>query len=255
MYLIYLLLVDGSASKPALAFSSAPDRGLYLKSGDVAFPHVIFADGGIYGNTLYAYDSNTTVKLGGAMSSSNTGVDVILESQNLRTAGDLVHIRNGSTDAVGKFDYQGNITISGSKFTTSSDTFDINLGAVPALSFDANRVATFSSAAGNALVNLMDGPNISTDASLANKFKVQLGGDRTLDNPTNIELGFDYTWYIQQDATGSRSLTYGTAFRWAGGVAPILTTTASGMDVIGGTCVSTSPAAIIMHYETGYTLP
>lgn len=91
---------------------------------------------------------------------------------------------------------------------------------------------TFTAAQGVAAVALSDGANITTDASLGNVFTVTLGGNRTLDNPTNLVSGFTYIWVVTQDATGSRTLAYGNAFKWPGGAAPTLTTAAGSVDVI-----------------------
>lgn len=83
-------------------------------------------------------------------------------------------------------------------------------------------------------VALTDGANIATNAALSNSFYVTLGGNRTLDNPTNLKHGAIYNWRIKQDGTGSRTLAYGSKFKWPGGTAPVLTTTASATDFISG---------------------
>ena len=83
-------------------------------------------------------------------------------------------------------------------------------------------------------VVLTDAASITTDASLSNTFTVTLGGNRTLANPTNMTNGAIYTWRVRQDGTGSRTLAYGSKFKWPGGAAPTLTTTASATDFISG---------------------
>lgn len=85
-----------------------------------------------------------------------------------------------------------------------------------------------------AFVTLTDGANIATDASDGNHFAVTLGGNRTLDNPTNMSDGVILNWRIKQDGTGSRTLTYGSKFKWANGTAPTLSTTAGAVDRITG---------------------
>ena len=79
---------------------------------------------------------------------------------------------------------------------------------------------------------LTDGATISTDAALSNKFRVTLAGKRTLANPTNMADGQPLQWRVIQDATGSRTLAYGTKFKWPGGTAPTLTTTANAVDLV-----------------------
>lgn len=75
---------------------------------------------------------------------------------------------------------------------------------------------------------------INTDASLSNVFTVTLttNGPYTLANPTNLVAGGTYLWVIRQDATGSRTLAYGNLFKFPGGTAPTLTTTANAVDMI-----------------------
>lgn len=104
------------------------------------------------------------------------------------------------------------------------------------------RLATSSSwTSGQAVtsVSLTDAANIATNAALGNYFRVTLAGNRTLDNPTNMKDGQGLVFKILQDATGSRTLAYGTKFKWPGGTAPVLTTAASSTDVISGVYDST----------------
>jgi len=81
-------------------------------------------------------------------------------------------------------------------------------------------------------VALTDAALIVTDLSLGSNFSVTLGGNRTLSNPIGTAyVGATYRWRITQDGTGSRTLAYGTQFKFPGG-APTLTTTAGATDVI-----------------------
>ncbi len=80
-------------------------------------------------------------------------------------------------------------------------------------------------------VVLTDAANISWDASKGNHAVVTLGGNRTLDNPTNVEPGQLYTLRVIQDGTPPRTLTWGGKFLWAGGTAPTLSTGAGDVDV------------------------
>ncbi len=93
---------------------------------------------------------------------------------------------------------------------------------------------SFTGAQTVAFVALTDAATIATDASLSNHFSVTLGGNRTLGNPTNMRDGGIYNWRIKQDGTGSRTLAYGSKFKWPGGTAPVLSTTANYIDRITG---------------------
>lgn len=81
-------------------------------------------------------------------------------------------------------------------------------------------------------LSLTDGATINTNAGLAEAFRVTLGGNRTLANPTNMADGRTYVWRIKQDGTGSRTLSYGSKFKWPAGTPPTLSTAAGAVDVI-----------------------
>lgn len=84
-------------------------------------------------------------------------------------------------------------------------------------------------------VVLTDAANIATNAALANQFTVTLGGNRTLDNPTNPPAaGGVRIWRIKQDGTGSRTLAYGSKFKFPGGNVPVLSTAINSIDVLTG---------------------
>ena len=82
------------------------------------------------------------------------------------------------------------------------------------------------------VATLTDGANISVDLGANQNFTVTLAGNRTLDNPTNIVVGQTGSIFIIQDGTGSRTLSFGSYYDFAGGTAPTLTTTASAVDRI-----------------------
>lgn len=108
---------------------------------------------------------------------------------------------------------------------------------------DANTWAgaqTFDGAVIQTFETLTDGATITPDLSDCNLFKVTLGGNRTLANPTNITAGQAFEVYVTQDGTGSRTLAYGTYFEWPGGTAPVLSTAAGALDVLFFRCVSTT---------------
>lgn len=79
---------------------------------------------------------------------------------------------------------------------------------------------------------LADAANISWDARLNQTAEVTLAGNRTLDNPTNMDAGATYILVVKQDATGGRTLAFGTAYKWPGGTAPTLTAAANAVDII-----------------------
>ena len=91
-------------------------------------------------------------------------------------------------------------------------------------------VATAWSAAG--LVTLADAATISVDMSTFINATVTLAGNRTLASPTNEKAGQSGVIFIVQDATGSRTLAYGSEWKFAGGTAPVLSTAANAVDAL-----------------------
>lgn len=106
-----------------------------------------------------------------------------------------------------------------------------NAGAISNVAV-TNAVQSFTVAQRGTVSALTDGATITPDFAAANNFSVTLGGSRTLANPTNLTAGQSGTIVITQDGTGSRTLAYGSYFKFAGGTAPTLTTTAAAVDVI-----------------------
>ncbi len=83
---------------------------------------------------------------------------------------------------------------------------------------------------GETVSPLTDAGTITVNAALANNFRVTLAGNRTLANPTGMISGQVINFRIKQDATGSRTLAYGTKYLFPGGTDPVLSTAANALD-------------------------
>jgi hypothetical protein len=82
------------------------------------------------------------------------------------------------------------------------------------------------------IVSLTDGATIAVDFNTGQNFAVQLGGNRTLGNPTNCVPGQTGSAFIIQDGTGGRTLSYEANWEFAAGTAPTLSTAAAAVDRI-----------------------
>lgn len=103
-----------------------------------------------------------------------------------------------------------------------ADQMNANFGAL------ANAI----NAGAETLVPLTDAASIAVNGALGNVFEVTLGGNRTLANPTNVAQGRRYRFIIRQDATGGRTLAFGTAYRFSSATPPNLSTAASTISVL-----------------------
>jgi len=89
-----------------------------------------------------------------------------------------------------------------------------------------------SSRAYNPITTVTDATSIAIDFSKGNNFLVTIGGNRTLELPTNCTAGQTGQIHIIQDGTGSRTLAYNTAWQFVSAAVPTLSTGASDVDIL-----------------------
>lgn len=125
-------------------------------------------------------------------------------------------------------------TLTGNLNGTTATFSGTLTGAAATLSgtLTANGTVAATKNAYASIIALTDGATITPDFSLGNNFSVTLGGNRTLANPTGLTAGQSGVVYIAQDATGSRTLSWGAYWKFPSGTAPTLTTTASAVDAV-----------------------
>ena len=82
------------------------------------------------------------------------------------------------------------------------------------------------------IVSLTDAASIAIDFNAGQNFAVQLTDNRTLENATNCVPGQTGSIFVIQDGTGSRTLSFGSNYKFPGGTAPTLSTGASAADRI-----------------------
>ena len=127
------------------------------------------------------------------------------------------------TDLTKKFRFDGvGITASNTRVLTVQDSDLTVAGTDVAQEF--SKTQNFNA------TTLTDGATIDWDASANQVTSVTLAGNRTMNAPTNLVDGAVYLLIVLQDSTGSRTLSWNSVFKWAGGTAPTLTTTASARD-------------------------
>lgn len=114
--------------------------------------------------------------------------------------------------------------------------------------------ATFTGAISPAVVVLSDGSSISVNAALGNVFTVTLGGNRTLANPTNPTDGQFIRFLVTQDSTGSRTLSFGTAYDFSTSLpSPTLSTAAGTTDVLGFHYSATMSKWLFIAFVNGFS--
>lgn len=81
-------------------------------------------------------------------------------------------------------------------------------------------------------VTLTYAATIAVDFSTFINAVVTMTDNGAMGNPTNEKVGQSGVIRIVQDGTGSRTLSYGSDWEFAGGVAPVLSTAASSQDLL-----------------------
>jgi len=171
----------------------------------------VFGAGSDLTITHDATDSTITSATNDLKITSN-GDDLILEAED-----DVIIRDNGGSNILAQFINGGanelyhNAT---KKFETASGGVSLTGGAA------ANVTA------------LSDGATITIDMATACHHSVTLGGNRTFAAPSNQVVGQAGSIFITQDGTGSRTASFNSAFKFVGGTAPTLTTTAAAVDRI-----------------------
>lgn len=189
---------DGSATAPSITFDQNNNTGFYrLASGTIGFTS--------NGANAASFGSNYFIAPSFIPTSSSAPTNGLY----LSASNTLGLATNGSgrlfIDGTGRIGVGTSSLIA--KFTISGNSVGVPIA-------------------------LIDTSTITPDFGAANHFTVTLSGSRTLANPTNLTAGQSGTIVITQDSTGSRTLSYGSYWKFSGGVAPILTTTANAVDVL-----------------------
>ena len=83
-----------------------------------------------------------------------------------------------------------------------------------------------------AAVALSTGPSIAVDASQSNNFRLFLDISATLENPTNLTDGMVLNFHIKQAAPGAHTLTFGSKFKFPGGIVPDPSTDVGSIDLM-----------------------
>ena len=179
---------------------------------------------------LYFIRENTTGSFGVKLK-TNTGSAISLQqSTNILVACDGSEL------------YKLEVPTSVSAFTintltaTSIDTSVVSANTVDtsiAIITDASITdATFAGQVVGTPVTLTDAASIALDLATGNNFTVTLAGNRTLENPTNAVAGQTGQMYVIQDGTGSRTLAFGSNYKFPNGTAITISTSTSSVDLL-----------------------
>ena len=176
-------------------------------------------------------------KSGGTMTGTLTTVDVAFQGDNYSVLWDKSDDALEFADnAKLVFGSSSDLTISHSGSNsvfneTGTGNLQLQLGGSTKFEVVSGGVSLTGGAASN-ITALSDGATITIDMATACHHSVTLGGNRTFAAPSNQVVGQSGSIFITQDGTGSRTASFNSAFKFANGVAPTLSTAANAIDRI-----------------------
>jgi hypothetical protein len=123
------------------------------------------------------------------------------------------------------------VSVADLRYVRTSVTTDTTIRGNITYEAGALKIGT-SARAYSPIVTVTDAACISVNFALGNNFLVTLGGNRTLKAPANCTAGQTGNFYVIQDSTGSRTLSYNSAWQFVSAAAPTLSTGASDVDIL-----------------------
>ena len=221
---------DYTIAGSTLTFTTAPASGL-------SFFAVVLGQ---------SIDSSVVTPADGSVTGTKLSSPLdLVDNQKIRfgTGNDLEIFHSGSNSMI-KDTGTGGLNLATSRLNVNNAADNENMitatenGAVNLYHDNVKKLETASGGialTGGAAANitaLSDGATITIDMATACHHSVTLGGNRTFAAPSNQVVGQAGSIFITQDGTGSRTAAFNSAFKFVGGTAPTLTTTASATDRI-----------------------
>ncbi len=121
--------------------------------------------------------------------------------------------------------------------TSSNSTIAFTTGAASlSLQVDLSHANVWTGQQNFQAVALVDASpvvwNLATAQSAKLLMTAAIGATRQLQNPSNLVDGGTYILRVTQSSTGTNALTYGTVYKFPGGVAPVLSVANNAVDIL-----------------------
>lgn len=105
-----------------------------------------------------------------------------------------------------------------------------------------------------AVVQLTDAATIAVNASLGNDFRVTVGGNRTMGNPSSPTDGQQIIFQITQGTGGPFTISWGSSYEFSAGLPqPTLSTTAGLTDLLGFIYYAATDTWLLAAFLNGFS--
>ena len=239
-------ILDSSNSGSAVNFSAgtkdvfitySADKAIYRDaSGNVSVTFATSATNATnaVSATFATSATNATNAVSATFATSATNASYALSATNANFATSATYAIDAgnavsATFAASATNATNAVNLAGGTVSATTGTFSTSIkvgGVSPDKQFEITQSARAH------ITTLTDAASISVDFDTAQNFTVTLGGNRTLENPSNIDPGQTGSIFVAQDGTGGRTLSFGTYWNFAGGTPPTLSTAVSAIDRI-----------------------
>ena len=238
------LVVTGVATATSFSGSGANLTGVVATGvgtlAQLSVTGVTTATGGVIGNVTGNLTGNAgtatslaTARTIGGVSFDGTA-NINLPGVNASGTQDTSGTAANASGATGDFSIADKIVHTGDTNTAirfpSDDTFTVETAGTERVRVASNGVFTAKAGAVAEIGTLTSATTVTPDFAANANFTLTLGHNVTLANPSNLTPGQSGSIFLVQDGTGSRTITFGSQYDFAGGTAPTLSTAASSDD-------------------------
>jgi len=242
------LVVTGVATATSFSGSGANLTGVVATGvgtlAQLSVTGVTTATGGVIGNLTgnvtgtVSGNAGTATSLATARTIGGVSFDgtanINLPGVNASGTQDTSGTAANASGATGDFSIADKIVHTGDTNTAirfpSADTFTVETAGTERVRVASNGVFTAKAGAVAEIGTLTSATTVTPDFATNANFTLTLGHNVTLANPSNLTPGQSGSIFLVQDGTGSRTITFGSQYDFAGGTAPTLSTAASSVD-------------------------
>ena len=187
-------------------------------------------------------------------------IDMEDSEKILLGASDDLEIYHDGSNSYIKDTGTGNLNITGSQIVlanpafsenmiTASENDSVNLFYNGVKKFETSAYGVKVTGGANGNSDSHNGGTVTFDFSSAAYHFVNMNANSTFAAPVNTQIGHSGTIFLTQDGTGGRTGSFNSVFKFVGGTAPTLSTSANAVDRLDFVCKATDEIHIAVSLD------